>query len=154
MKITFNDTHFMQEALNLAIKAQHMEEVPVGAVVVLNNQIIGRGWNQPIHQSDPTAHAEIMALREAAKYLGNYRLVNCSLYVTLEPCMMCVGALIHSRIQRLIFGAFDPKTGMAGSVLNLLEAPQINHRVEILNEPLGNACGELLKNFFREKRVE
>lgn len=147
-----HDTRFMQEAFNLAIKAQQIAEVPIGAIVVFNNQIIGRGWNQPLHQCDPTAHAEIIALREAAKCLGNYRLINCSLYVTLEPCIMCVGAIIHARIQRLIFGAFDPKTGMAGSVLNLFEAPQVNHRVEITYEPLDNACGKLLKDFFQGKR--
>jgi tRNA(adenine34) deaminase len=147
-----NDVSFMQQAISLAIKAQEMNEVPVGAVVIQDNQIIGEGWNQPIGLCDPTSHAEVIALRAAAKHVDNYRLTNCSLYVTLEPCMMCAGAIIHSRIQKLIFGAFDPKSGVAGSTTNLFTIPHINHRVRIEGGVLQEECGTLLTKFFQKKR--
>ncbi len=142
----------MHHAIKLAIKAQEMNEVPVGAVVVQDNQIIGEGWNQPIGLCDPTSHAEVIALRAAAKHVDNYRLTNCSLYVTLEPCMMCAGAIIHSRIQKLIFGAFDPKSGVAGSTTNLFTTPHINHRVQIEGGILQEECSTLLTKFFQKKR--
>lgn len=144
----------MRRALALAIKAQEMNEVPVGAVVVQDNQIIGEGWNQPIGVCDPTGHAEIIALRAAAKYVSNYRLINCSLYVTLEPCMMCAGAIIHARIQNLIFGAFDPKSGVAGSTINLFTTSHINHHVQVEGGILATECGAILKDFFQQKRLK
>ncbi|MFN7098355.1 MAG: tRNA adenosine(34) deaminase TadA, partial [Gammaproteobacteria bacterium] len=122
-----NDLEYMQQALELAHYAEQQGEVPVGAVVVFQNEIIGKGWNQPISRHDPTAHAEIMAMREAAANIGNYRLVDCDLYVTLEPCPMCAGAMIHARIKRLIYGTADPRSGAAGSVFNLINSTQLNH---------------------------
>lgn len=146
------DIYFMQQAIILALKAQKTDEVPVGAVAVLDNQIIGEGWNQPISLCDPTAHAEIIALRAAAKHINNYRLLNCTLYVTLEPCIMCIGTMIHSRIKRLVFGAPDPKTGAVGSILNVLETKGVNHQIEVTGEILSQDCSELLKTFFQKKR--
>jgi tRNA(adenine34) deaminase len=143
---------FMQAALTFAAQAEKTNEVPVGAVIVQDGQIIGRGWNCAINQNDPTAHAEIVALREAAKHLSNYRLINCTLYTTLEPCAMCAGAIIHARIQHLVFGAFDPKSGAAGTVCNLFQGNQANHRVKITGGILSQECGAILTNFFRKKR--
>jgi len=148
-----NDEHWMQRALSLAVRAEKAGEVPVGAVLVLDNQIIGEGWNHPIKAHDPSAHAEILALRKGAKRQQNYRLVGATLYVTLEPCAMCAGAMIHARIHRLVFGASDPKTGAAGSVLNLLQEPRLNHKVNFKGGMLAEESGELLREFFRKRRV-
>jgi len=143
----------MQQALILAQKAKAQQEVPVGAVLVLENKIIGEGWNQPISRHDPTAHAEILALRNASHALQNYRLVDATLYVTLEPCTMCVGALIHARIKRVVFGALDPKAGAIASQLYLLDQWQkFNHRVEWEGGCLAEECSNFLKNFFKQKR--
>ena len=145
-------TEFMTEALALAANARRAGEVPVGAVVVREGQIIGRGFNAPISLHDPSAHAEIQALRAAAKALGNYRLAGCTLYVTLEPCAMCAGAIQHARIARVVFGAADPKTGACGSVINLFAEPLLNHHTEVEGGMLAQQCGELLTAFFRERR--
>lgn len=147
-----NDEHFMREALALAAQARELGEVPVGAVVVKDGEIIGRGFNQPISSNDPTSHAEIVALRDAARHLKNYRLVNCELYVTLEPCMMCVGAMFHSRLKRVVFGAMEPKTGVAGSVLNLPAETRLNHHATFTGGVLIEECSAMLKAFFAERR--
>jgi tRNA(adenine34) deaminase len=146
------DEAFMREALNLAQRAWDLGEVPVGAIVVKDGEIIGRGFNQPITSNDPTTHAEIVALRGAAQHLNNYRLVDCELYVTLEPCMMCVGAMFHSRIKRVVFGAMEPKTGVCGSVINLPAEEKLNHHAEFVSGVLADECGALLKAFFAERR--
>ena len=146
------DQSFMREALALAQRARDLGEVPVGAVVVKAGAIIGRGFNRPIISSDPTSHAEIVALREAATFLQNYRLVDCDLYVTLEPCMMCVGAMLHARLKRVVFGAKDPKTGACGSVIDLPAEEKLNHQTTFESGVLAGECGEMLKAFFREKR--
>ena len=145
--------YFMQEALLLAKKAASQDEVPVGAVIVLNQQIIGQGYNQPIKQHDPSAHAEIMALRDAGQTLKNYRLIDCDLYVTLEPCPMCAGAIIQARIKTVFFAATDPKGGAAGSKFNLLPSDQrFNHQTSITAGLLAKDCSLLLKQFFQKKR--
>lgn len=144
----------MRSALDLARQAAQMGEVPVGAVVVKDSQIIGRGSNAPISRHDPTAHAEIMALREAAQHLGNYRLVDCELFVTLEPCVMCVGAMFHARIARVVFGARDPKTGAAGSVVNLFSEMRLNHHTRIEGGLLAGECGRMLSDFFAMRRAQ
>ena len=149
---SLRDESFMREALTLAQRARDLGEVPVGAVVVKDGAIIGRGFNRPIASSDPTSHAEIIALREAAAHLKNYRLVDCELYVTLEPCMMCVGAMLHSRLKRVVFGALDPKTGACGSVINLPAEGKLNHHACFIGGVLADECSTLLKTFFREKR--
>lgn len=148
------DFWFMREALTLAQEAWRAGEVPVGAVVVRDGEIIGRGYNCPITSADPTAHAEVRALRDAAARLGNYRLVDCTLYVTLEPCMMCTGAMFHARIGRIVYGAKDPKTGVAGSVLDLYAEPRLNHHAEIVGGVLAEECGAMLSAFFAERRVQ
>ena len=142
----------MRQALDLARQAWDAGEVPVGAVVVKEGEIVGRGYNAPISRHDPTAHAEIMALRNAAENLGNYRLVGCSLYVTLEPCPMCVGAIFHARIARVVYGATDPKTGACGSIVNLPENGRLNHHAEVVGGALEQECGQLLSDFFAERR--
>ena len=142
----------MNEALALARRAFEREEVPVGAVVVLNDRVIGRGWNQTIVRSDPCAHAEIVALRQAARRLGNYRLTSATLYCTLEPCAMCAAALVHGRLHRLVYGARDPKAGAVDSHLSLLQANFLNHRVEVIAGVLQKDSAELLRQFFRQKR--
>ena len=147
-----DDESWMNEALALARAAGAAGEVPVGAVVVLDGEVIGRGFNQPIGRHDPTAHAEVMALRDAATRLGNYRLPGATLYVTLEPCMMCAGAIMHARIARVVFGAVDPKTGVAGSVLNLFAEARLNHHAETAGGVLATACGQLLSSFFAARR--
>ena len=144
---------WMQRALKLAKQAKQRNEVPVGAVLVLDGEVIGEGWNQSIAQKDPTAHAEIIALRAGAAKLNNYRLVNSVLYVTLEPCAMCVGAMIHARINRLVFGAYDAKAGAVASVFNLLDAKRLNHHFEYQGGVLAQECGELLTNFFAGRRL-
>ncbi|MFT3733482.1 MAG: tRNA adenosine(34) deaminase TadA [Rhodocyclaceae bacterium] len=146
------DEAFMREALALAREAGSLDEVPVGAIVVLDGQIVGRGFNQPILRHDPTAHAEVMALRDAAKNIGNYRLPGCSLYVTLEPCLMCSGAIMHARVAQVVFGATDPKTGVAGSVLDVYAEPRLNHHASITGGVLAEECGQLLSSFFAARR--
>ncbi len=150
---TMTDNDFMQMALELAKQAALLGEVPVGAIVVKDNMVIGRGSNSPIGLHDPTAHAEIMAMREAAAYLGNYRLVDCTLYVTLEPCAMCSGAIQHARIAKLVYGANDPKTGACGSVVNLMAEPKLNYHTEVLGGILALECGAVLSEFFRQRRL-
>jgi tRNA(adenine34) deaminase len=144
--------HWMEEALALARFAQAHGEIPVGAVIVKDGAIIGRGGNAPIAASDPTAHAEIIAMREAARTLGNYRLPECDLYVTLEPCAMCAGAILHARIRRLVFGARDPKTGACGSVVDLFAERRLNHHTTVTAGVAGEACGRLLSDFFAARR--
>ena len=146
------DRDWMEIALGEARRAAANGEVPVGAVLVRDGEILGRGCNGPVAAHDPTAHAEIVALREAAATVGNYRLPNTTLYVTLEPCPMCIGAIVHARVARLVFGATDPKTGAAGSVFNLAAAPAHNHRVRVDGGVLGDACGDELRSFFRARR--
>ncbi|HAT31066.1 MAG TPA: tRNA adenosine(34) deaminase TadA [Janthinobacterium sp.] len=146
------DNAFMQLALEQAQHAWDLGEVPVGAVVVKDGVVIATGYNQPIGRHDPTAHAEIMALRAAAEKLGNYRLPGCELYVTLEPCVMCAGAMLHARVARVVFGAGDPKTGACGSVLNLFAQEQLNHQTEIAGGVMAEECGTFLKRFFAERR--
>ena len=148
----FPDEHWMQEAISAALQAQAAGEVPVGAVVVLENRVVGRGANRNLQDSDPTAHAEIVALRAAGRAVGNHRLEECVLYATLEPCAMCAGAMIHARIRRLVYGADDPKAGAAGSVLQVLNHPQLNHRMEVTHGVLSGRCADLLQSFFRERR--
>ncbi|GGH55821.1 hypothetical protein GCM10010975_13810 [Comamonas phosphati] len=145
---------FMQEALQQAREAAEQGEVPVGAVVVLGDAVIGRGRNGPVARRDPTAHAEVLALREAAQHLGNYRLEDCTLYVTLEPCAMCSGAMLHARVKRVVYGAAEPKTGAAGSVLDVFGYPQINHQTEVVRGVLEAECTALMADFFRQRRQE
>ncbi len=145
-------TAYMQEALKLAAQAAAAGEVPVGAVVVKDGLIVGRGYNQPIAGTDPTAHAEIMAMRDAGKTLGNYRLTDCDLYVTLEPCVMCSGAIMHARIRRVFFGARDPKTGACGSAIDLFAQPQLNHHAEVNGGMLADESVALLQDFFSRRR--
>ena len=147
------DEQFMHEALSLAQQAAELGEVPVGAIVVKDGVIVGRGSNAPIGSHDPSAHAEILALRDAAKNIGNYRLVDCSLYVTLEPCAMCAGAIQHARIGQLVFGAKDPKTGACGSVVNLMAEDKLNHHTDVVAGVLENECGQLLSDFFKQRRL-
>ena len=142
----------MRKALELAREAASAGEVPVGAVVVKEGEIIGRGYNRPISARDPTAHAEVIALRDAAQRLGNYRLSGCDLYVTLEPCAMCAGAIMHARIARLVYGAPDPKTGACGSVANLFGNPLLNHHATVQSGVLGDEAGALLQEFFAARR--
>jgi tRNA(adenine34) deaminase len=147
-----HDELWMEEALRSAQRALEAGEVPVGAVVVCENRIVGRGWNRNITDSDPTAHAEIMALREAGAHIGNHRLANCDLFVTIEPCAMCAGALVHARIKRLVYGADDPKAGAVESVMQVLNHPQLNHTVEVRTGVLAGRCAELLQAFFKSRR--
>ncbi|RLJ65001.1 tRNA adenosine(34) deaminase TadA [Sulfurisoma sediminicola] len=147
------DDVFMREALALAREAGSVDEVPVGAVVVIDGEIVGRGFNQPIRRHDPTAHAEVMALRDAAARVGNYRLPGSTLYVTLEPCVMCSGAIMHARVGRVVFGATDPKTGAAGSVVDLYSEARLNHHADIVGGVLADECGALLSAFFAARRA-
>lgn len=146
------DTTFMQAALELAGLAAAAGEVPVGAVVVHDGLIIGRGYNQPIGRADPSSHAEIMAMREAGRALGNYRLADCDLYVTLEPCVMCAGAIMHARIRRVFYGARDPKTGACGSVVDLFAEPRLNHHATVTGAVMADQAVDLLQNFFAQRR--
>lgn len=146
------DAAWMRQALDLARQAAREGEVPVGAVLIQGGQVIGEGWNRPITSNDPTAHAEIMALRAAGQQIGNYRLVDTTLYVTLEPCLMCAGAIVHARVGRLVFGAWDPKTGAIASVFNILDSAYLNHKVAWSGGLLAEECGLLLKEFFQLRR--
>lgn len=146
------DEPFVRQAIAEARAAATHGEVPVGAIVTLDGQIIGRGQNRVIRDSDPTAHAEIVAMRAAAQHLRNYRLTGCELHVTLEPCAMCAGAILHARIARLVYAAADPKAGACGSVLQVMNHPQLNHRVEVVSGVLAEECGTLLTEFFRSRR--
>ena len=148
-----HDDAFMREALLLARRAWDAGEVPVGAVVVKGGVIIGRGYNQPITSNDPTTHAEIVAIRDAAQHLKNYRLVDCELYVTLEPCAMCVGAMLHARLKRVVFGTSDPKSGVCGSVINLPAEGKLNHHATFEGGVLSEECGAMLKAFFKSRRI-
>jgi tRNA(adenine34) deaminase len=147
-----DDVEFMRRALALAHEAQSQGEVPVGAILVRDRMIVGEGFNRPVSSNDPTAHAEIVALRDAAARLATYRLLGTTLYVTLEPCAMCAGAIIHARVERVVYGARDPKAGAAGSVLGVLQHPALNHRVECTRGVLAAECAELLKAFFLARR--
>jgi tRNA(adenine34) deaminase len=142
----------MEEALRCAQRALEAGEVPVGAVVICHGKIIGRGWNRNLADSDPTAHAEIVALREAGENLGNYRLEGCELFATIEPCAMCAGAMVHARLKRLVYGADDPKAGAVHSVMQVLNHPQLNHRMEVVAGVLAGRCAEMLQSFFRDRR--
>jgi tRNA(adenine34) deaminase len=147
-----NDSAFMRQALDLAQQAASIEEVPVGAIVVANGEVIGRGFNCPIDSNDPTAHAEIVAMRDAANNLGNYRLSGCELYVTIEPCTMCLGAMVHARIKRVIFGALEPRAGAFASNPMLMDADHFNHKIEWSGGVLEQDCSELIKEFFKGRR--
>jgi tRNA(adenine34) deaminase len=147
-----SDELFMEEALRCAQQALLAGEVPVGAVVVHAGKVIGRGWNQNLGANDPTAHAEVVALRKAGALLGNHRLSECDLFATIEPCAMCAGALVHARIRRLVYGADDPKAGAVHSVMQVVNHPALNHRMEVVGGVLGARCAEVLQSFFREKR--
>jgi tRNA(adenine34) deaminase len=146
------DLTFMRAALAEAHSAAEAGEVPIGAVVVLRGEVVARGQNRVLRDCDPTAHAEIVALRAAAQAIGNYRLLDCELYVTLEPCAMCAGAMIHARLGRLVYGASDPKAGAAGSVLEVLNHPRLNHQMAVTSGILAEECGDLLRAFFRDRR--
>lgn len=148
------DQEYMQIALELAQQGALAGEVPVGAVIVKGGEIIGRGYNAPISQHDPSAHAEIRALRDAAQHIGNYRLVGCTMYVTLEPCAMCTGAIQHARIARLVFGATDPKTGACGSVVDLMAEARLNHHTEVTSGVMAAECGQMLSAFFAARRAK
>jgi len=147
------DEHYMRRALELAKKGEILGEVPVGAVIVKDDKIIGEGFNQPISSCDPTAHAEVVALRDAASRIENYRLTGCTLYVTIEPCTMCAGSLIHARIKRLVFGATEPKSGVVGSNDNALLLPHFNHNIEIVSDVLADECSSIMSNFFAARRA-
>ena len=154
LPVLSDDKMWMRQALSLAECAANQQEVPVGAIVVLEGQVIGRGWNQPISGHDPTAHAEIMALRDAAKRIGNYRLSGASMYVTIEPCSMCAGAIVHARIKRLVFGATEPKAGVIESQTQFFAQPWLNHVVEWQGGVLADACSHRISEFFRWRREE
>jgi tRNA(adenine34) deaminase len=147
-----NDRHFMSRALELARIAESVGEVPVGAVIVKDNVIIAEGWNQPIGLRDPSAHAEMLAMRSAAQVLGNYRLLDTTLYVTLEPCAMCAGAMVHARVKRLVYAATDPRAGAAGTVFNITQHEALNHRLEVTAGVMADECAAVLRNFFQRKR--
>ncbi|HEX4896623.1 MAG TPA: tRNA adenosine(34) deaminase TadA [Solimonas sp.] len=147
------DEHWMRHALLLAHRAREAGEVPVGAVLVQDDRILGEGWNRPIGEHDPSAHAEMVALREAGRRLGNYRLTGSTLYVTLEPCVMCAGAIVHARVERLVYGAADPKAGGVHSVYDVIAQPRLNHVVAWQGGVLEDACGEILRSFFRDRRA-
>ena len=151
---TEEDIMWMRHALTLADKAESIGEVPVGACVVLNGELIGEGFNTPITDNDPSAHAELRAVKEAASKVQNYRLIDATLYVTLEPCSMCAGMLVHARVKRVVFGAKDAKTGAAGSVMNLLQHPALNHQLEVVSGVLAEECANKLSDFFRKRRKE
>jgi tRNA(adenine34) deaminase len=149
---TKTDEVWMEEALRAAQRALDAGEVPVGAIVVCEDQIVGRGWNRNITDNDPTAHAEIVALRDAGANVGNHRLADCELFATIEPCAMCAGAMVHARLKRLVYGADDPKAGAVHSVMEVLNHPRLNHRMEVRNGVLAGRCAELMQKFFRDRR--
>ncbi|AWB69097.1 tRNA adenosine(34) deaminase TadA [Saccharobesus litoralis] len=144
----------MQLALQEADKAEQINEIPVGAIVVCNDEVIATGYNQSITLNDPSAHAEMIAIRQAGQVVNNYRLVDCTLYVTLEPCPMCAGLLVHSRIKRLVYGASDAKTGCCGSIMDLVQHPQLNHQIDVTSGVLAQECGDKLSAFFKRRRKE
>ena len=146
------DEQWMNRALELAAQGERQDEVPVGAVLVIDDTPVGEGWNQPIGRHDPTAHAEVVALRQAGERLVNYRITGSTLYVTLEPCLMCVGAIVHARVARLVYGAGDPKIGAVASQCKILELPGLNHRVEVTGGVMAAECSKVLKQFFRARR--
>jgi tRNA(adenine34) deaminase len=146
------DEFWMEEALQAAQQALRMGEVPVGAIVVLDNKIVGRGWNRNLSDHDPSAHAEIVALRSAGAAIGNHRLIGCELFATIEPCAMCAGAMVHARLKRLVYGADDPKAGAVHSVMQVLNHPQLNHKMEVLGGVAAQRCAELLQEFFKSRR--
>ncbi|ALO41276.1 tRNA adenosine(34) deaminase TadA [Pseudoalteromonas phenolica] len=148
------DQYWMLKALEYADKAEQQNEIPVGAVLVKDGELVSAGWNQSICNHDPSAHAEMMAVREAGKKIENYRLIDCTLYVTLEPCPMCAGLLVHSRIKRLVYGAADAKTGSAGSIMNIVREPKLNHQLEVTSGVMADQCAEKLSAFFRRRRKE
>ncbi len=147
-----DDPHWMRESLKLALHAQEQNEVPVGAVVVQDDVLLGTGYNRVIQDADPTAHAEIVALRAAAAKVANYRLPKATLYITLEPCAMCAGAIVQARVKRVVFGAADPRFGAAGSLMDLLTDTRLNHRCDVVSGVLGEQCGKMLSEFFRVRR--
>ncbi len=151
-----SDAHikWMRHALKLAAIAESQGEIPVGAVLVKDDEVLGEGWNQSITLNDPTAHAEVMAIRDAGAKVDNYRLVGATLYVTLEPCPMCAGALVHSRVEQLVFGASDLKTGAAGSVMNIVEHPKLNHQLTLIKGVLQQECSETISSFFKKRRQQ
>lgn len=154
MSFTDEDKRFMERAFELAEQAGSIDEIPVGAVVVANGEIIGEGYNQSITLNDPSAHAEMIAIRQAGQAINNYRMLDCTLYVTLEPCPMCAGLLVHSRIKKLIFASSDLKTGCAGSVFNLVANEQLNHQIEVQDGLMKEECSHLLSSFFQRRRAE
>lgn len=154
LKIFMTDADYMRMALELAMIGQAAGEVPVGAVVVKDGEIVGRGFNAPISRHDPSAHAEMMALRDAAQRLANYRLAGCELFVTIEPCLMCAGAIMHARIARVVYGADDPKTGACGSILNAFADRRLNHHTEVAGGVMAEECGAMLSNFFALRRAQ
>ena len=147
-----NDELWMEEALRCAQRALEIGEVPVGAVVVREGRLVGRGWNQNILGTDPTAHAEVVALREAGTAVGNHRLVDCELFATIEPCAMCAGAMVHARVRRLVYGADDPKAGAVRSVMQVLNHPDLNHKIDVRGGVLAGRCADILQEFFRSRR--
>jgi len=150
--VSVHDAAFMQVALEQAAESAKAGEIPVGAVVVVSGELVATGQNRSIRDSDPSAHAEVVALRAAGSKLSNYRLTDASLYVTLEPCAMCIGAIVQARLVRVVFGAYDPKAGAAGSAIDLSDSPAFNHRFEIMGGVLAEECGAVLKEFFSERR--
>lgn len=150
----FSDEYWMSEALKRADIAEQHGEIPVGAIVVKDNQIIAEGYNLSITEHDPSAHAEMIAIRQAGKRIGNYRMLDCTLYVTLEPCPMCAGLLVHSRIKRLVFGAHDEKTGSAGSIMDITRHEKLNHQIDVTSGILAQVCSEKLSAFFKKRRAE
>lgn len=146
------DVHWMRHAIQLAQTAQAAGEVPVGAVIVKEGALLAEGWNRPISTSDPTAHAEMIALRAAAQTIGNYRLLDTTLYVTLEPCAMCASAMVHARVKRLVYAATDPRAGAAGSIFNIVQHPALNHRLDVTTGVLGEECSASLRSFFAARR--
>jgi tRNA(adenine34) deaminase len=151
--MNLSDEECMRRALVLARQAQTENEVPVGALVVMNGAIVGEGWNRPIALCDPTAHAEVLALRAAAQHRQSYRLAGATLYVTLEPCPMCLSAMVHARVGRVVFGAWDPRQGAAGSAFDLAASPAFNHALDVFGGVLSQECGQVLKDFFRQRRA-